>query len=562
MDKKIQILLGSEKNINSVNVDAYDKVELSNNVSDLMDYDVIDAVNATEVFDDEREANPIYRIYGGIEYMYLLNGVKSNYTKFQDFLLPPATGAVKTIFNSFDFYLTRPSTGYTKITGTTGSISGSSIVSIIDEKFDNWVTSSPTNYPFGWSASVGTNSYITQATGNKAKFFFDNQFIFSTPFNLIGMGKDVPFIYGDNIVIETNFSSMSPAYNATTDGFTVILSNGGNFVTSFPILTGGIGYKKIVFNLPASSGFTRVGILGNCGTNKTVYMDYFKVYISGATSIIGGGEVAYSNPYVRYYEVIATPKDFELFPAGFSNNVYGEQSYAFNFKKDYNVSKYFDNFNFPATELFLYAKYKPVTTGVPAPESLKFSDWGTNGSPIPTLLSTASLNIGDKIYGDMINYDMEEFVQTQISGQTYYIYTTCQNASNNTIVLVWKYDPFIPLRLRYFSNELSSANTGSTSYDIQVSIPEYATPIDNAGNLVWRDIVPQGYTDPLTGVGVDYPFFNKRRYLFSKIILSIVPDLSDFATAAAFNIIWFTRTPSLINVLPDSDLNNIGKPCQ
>jgi hypothetical protein len=376
MDKKIQILLGSQKNTNSVNVDTYDRIELFNNTSELMEYDVNDAVNETDIFNLEREENAIYRIYGRIEYMSLLNGLINNYTVFQDFLTPRLNGNSKTIENSFEFYLVKPATKHTQL-----------------------------------SSSI----------------------------------------------------------------------------------------------------------------------------------------------FVRYFEVIATPNDFELFPIGFSNNVYGEQTYAFNFKKDFDVSTYFDTFNFPITELFLYIKYIPTIT-----EVLKYTYWNTGIVPVRTLLNTTPLVIGDTVYGDLINYNKSEFLQTPVSGQTYYISTTCSDVST----LIWKYNPFIPFTLRYFSNELDSANTGSTSYDIITTIPDYATPIDNKGNLVWRDIQPQGYVDPLTGIGVDYPFINKKRYLFSRIILSIIPDMTDSNTKQVFNNIWFSKNASSLNTIPMTNLSNIGAPCQ
>jgi hypothetical protein len=376
MDKKIQILLGSQKNTNSVNVDTYDKIELFNHTSELTGYDVNDDVNETDVFNLEREENAIYRIYGRIEYMSLLNGLINNYSKFKDFMTPIFSDNSKTIKNSFEFYLVKPSMKHAQL-----------------------------------SSSI----------------------------------------------------------------------------------------------------------------------------------------------FARYFDVIATPDDFELFSAGFSNNVYGEQTYAFNFKKDFDVSTYFDAFKFPITELFLYAKYIPSST-----EVLKYTYWDTGIVPVQTLLNTTPLVVGDTVYGDLINYNKTEFLQTQESGQTYYISTTC----SETGTLRWKYNPFIPFTLRYFSNELDSANTGSTSYDIITTIPDYATPIDNNGNLVWRDILPQGYVDPLIGIGVDYPFVNERRYLFSKIILSIVPDMTELNTKTRFNKIWFSQNASSLNIIPTTNLSNIGAPCQ
>jgi len=404
MDKTIEILLGSQKNINSVNTDSYDKLELSNRVSELMEYDVNDNVNSSDVFDLEREANPNYRIYGRIEYLSLLNGLKNNqvtltdnYKILEDFFNPTYSSTAKNISNSFQFYLVKASnSGYTQI-----------------------------------------------------------------------------------------------------------------------------------FN--GSSGTTR---------------------------------------YIRYFQVVATPNDFEIYPAGYSNNVYGEQTYAFSFRKDFDVSQYFDNFNFPATELFLYAQYNLKKNGNNVDETMKFTkQWTTGGVVDRAVFLPTTLNIDDYIktadnqkIGNLIEYIKDEFVQTQVSGQTIYITTEYRNPAPKN--LIWKYNPFMPLRLRYLANELSYANSGSTSYDVVNSIPEYATEIDNDGNYVWREIVPQGYTEPLTGLGVDYPFLNKRRYLFAGIVLSIMPDLSDSNTFSAFQKIYYSRNAVNLDITPLNDLNNIGKPCQ
>ena len=119
MDSKQDILLGSEKNINSVNVDGYTKVELTNNMSELTEFTVNDVVNSTLVFDAEREANQVYRIYGRIEWMSLLNGLKSTYLKLDDYFSTPYSGDSKNLIDSFDFYLVAPSSG-----ATYGHVSG------------------------------------------------------------------------------------------------------------------------------------------------------------------------------------------------------------------------------------------------------------------------------------------------------------------------------------------------------------------------------------------------------------------------------------------------------
>lgn len=391
----MEILLNSFKNINSVNVDNYSKIELVNKVSEINEYDIRNVLSATEIFDAEREANEVYRIYGKIEYLSLLNGLKNDYSKFEDFFKPQFSGNSKNVLNSFDFYLVKAGTGYTPI-----------------------------------------------------------------------VGNNIEFI--------------------------------------------------------------------------------------------------------RYFEIIATPNNFEIYPAGFSNNVFGEQAYAYNFNVDFNVSTYLDNFNFPATELFLYAQYKPTIFLPNPPEQMLATTWTSNGivfktsfSPIPPNMPI-SLGVGDYIksynstlkIGDLIEYSKSEFLQVQHTPQTFYITTIYTGG-----YLQWKYNPFIPLRLRYFADELNQVNTGSTSYDATTSIPYYATKLPNTNNYVWRDILPQGFTDPTTNLGVDYPFVNKCRYLFSNIILDITPDLNDTNTLHAFENVWFSRNATKINVKPLGNINDIGKPC-
>jgi hypothetical protein len=68
----------------------------------------------------------------------------------------------------------------------------------------------------------------------------------------------------------------------------------------------------------------------------------------------------------------------------------------------------------------------------------------------------------------------------------------------------------------------------------------------------------------LTGAedGVEYPFINKRRYLFDNIVLSVVPDLDHDVTANIFSEIKF-GTPIILNYNTlNEDIEDIGQPCQ
>ena len=190
--------------------------------------------------------------------------------------------------------------------------------------------------------------------------------------------------------------------------------------------------------------------------------------------------------------------------------------------------------------------------------------FSSNGTPVKTIIGTTGLTIGNYIktknnqkISDLIQYTSTDFSQTQLVPQTFYISTPYSGGS-----LQWKYNPFIPIRLRYFTDSLYSANSGSTSYGTVNGIPSYATKTDNKGNFVWRNIMSEGYIDPLVGTGTDYPFINKRRYLFTSILIAITPNLLDSATVAAFEEVWFSRNAITSSTTPTGDINNIGKPCQ
>lgn len=389
MDEKLEILLNEEKNIESINVDNSMKVELSNKPALINEYNIRNVLSVTELFELEREENQVYRIYGSIEYLSLLNGLKNNYDEFSDFFKPFSTENHKDIFNSFDFYLVRP----------------------------------------------------------------------------------------------------------------------------------------------AESGYTQ--------------------------------NINNASKYNRFFKVVATPNQFDIFKVGFNKNVFDEQTYAFNFTIDIDISELRDEFGMPLTELFIYAQYKK--SGL---ETLSFTRWSNIGDITNPTFSAINLNVGEYIrtqdnrnIGDYIEYAKQRFWQNLDTPQTFRIGTPIKGLRiGSTINVVWKYNPFIPIRLRYFEDYLSRANTGSTSYEETVSIPEYATDINN-GNFVWREIMSEGYRDPITGIGTDHPFVNKRRYVFTKIILDITPDLEDDDTRNLFQKLWFENDTTLINARPINNINELDKPC-
>lgn len=382
MENITKILLGSKKNVNSVDVETYTRIELGNKKQIISEYDQNNFISASDVFNSERQENDIYRIYGRIEFLSLLNGLKSNYDNI-DQLFVKSSGGTKTLLNCFDFYLVKPSTDFIKISGQT-------------------------------------------------------------------------------------------------------------------------------------------------------------------------------NSYIRKMEVMATPNQFDIFEAGFTNNSYGDIIFSFNLNSDVNFDNKFDYFNFPIIEAYLYIRYKKTGT-----EVLKKSDFDTV-SGIESFVvdnQTTKYSIGDKINCDVVEFDRYEYLQTVISGNTHQILTTFITGGT----IMWNYNPFIPLRLKYLSGNVSRENKINSSYDVVTNIPSHAillNPNDITDNTyVWREIIPQGSFDPITEEGVDYPFINKRRYLFKTVILDVIPNLDDLSTYIAFKELKY-GDPSNDYNNPIIDVNNIGKPCQ
>lgn len=406
MDKRIKVLLGSNKNIRSTNTDIYDRIIFSNDTNVITEYNVNEEINSSDQFNIEREENESYRIYGRIEWMSMLNGVINNYDKLKDFFYPKHISTSKNILNSFNVYLVRPS---------------------------------------------------------------------SLPYDEL---------------VKTNDDTL------------------------------------------------------------------------------------YEHKYNRLFEVIATSSDLNLYPVGFNKNIFNEQVYGFNFNRNFDIRNVVDGLGMPITDFYMFLQYKTSVNGNGVRETIQYIDYNTNyntdGSYFVDDLVMKKLNIGDIIktvdnrcISDRIGYNKSEYYQEIINDQIFYITTECKRPDNNNSVNIkWKYNPFIPIKLRYLSDEVYEANTGDTSYETTSIIPNYAISIDDHGNYVWREVFQEGFIDPLSNKGNDFPFMNGNRYVFNNIVFSIQPELKDPNTKSIFNNIWFDRDSEKIKIKPISSIKDIGKPCR
>jgi len=553
MDKKIDILFGPSKNVDSVAVDTYDQLALEKKSNLLLEYDVRNILSVTDVFEAERQGTEVYRIYGGIEYLSLLNGLNDQYTDLSDFFSPyycaDGNCTFRNIYDAFNFYLVRPYTGYTQTRGL--SVSYKNGTRFLVEDFTNWNTSTT---PAGWTATATSGSNAEQTATDQAKLDFG-----TLSFNSVALSKTFPSTHG-NFMVETDISVYPYPSTYTEDSLKIIV-----WSSSIPIVVKDLfqpvattGYRAFTFSTTETQPVTKITISGTTTDTtgaKYYILDYLNVYQN--TGISG--------TYIRQFEVIATPENFDLVDAGYSTNIFNDGKQSFTFTKDIDVAGYTDEFGFPPTELYLYAQYNPATNGEGVPEIMKRRVWDSHtGDPEILDFTPQSLNVGDVIQGDKVEYYLDTFSQipsTPSGDSEYYIYTYITARRSTSLPIRWKYNPFIPLRLRYFAEETRRVNISGSSYDQSTNIPYYATNLGN-GNYVWRNILQQGYIDPLTGLGVEYPFVNKRRYLFSNVIISVIPDMSYPNTRLYFKDIEF-GAPIVLNYNPiNNNIDDIGKPCQ
>lgn len=256
--------------------------------------------------------------------------------------------------------------------------------------------------------------------------------------------------------------------------------------------------------------------------------------------------------YIRNFKVLTKRNDFDIYKSGFFVNIYGQQQYLFNFKKDCNVEGLLDALHFPITDVYLYPVYKIDAVKPEIMQRLVFP----SGSKT-SFTYTPEYNVGDVIYGDYIAYDSENYNYDVLSAQTYFI--TCPYDGNSK-QLVFKYNPFIKVTLDVLSSEVEQVNISGTSYEDISRIPYYAIPsTNNDGNYIWRDILPKGFFDPIDGQGVNFPFINQKHYVFKNYLLSVIPDLTHPNTNQVFSEIKYKDNEKLYSFT--NTLNNLGKLC-
>jgi hypothetical protein len=128
-----------------------------------------------------------------------------------------------------------------------------------------------------------------------------------------------------------------------------------------------------------------------------------------------------------------------------------------------------------------------------------------------------SINIGDSVYGDIVEYNERE-LQTYVLQMPNYLFklkdlygytgSTTFTATTSTYA---KTDLLNPVILKYLTNTIYSSNNVEDKQS-------WAVFNDKLNIWQWRDLIPNGDIDE-SGKGTNFPFLNGKHYVYNNFIL-------------------------------------------
>lgn len=233
--------------------------------------------------------------------------------------------------------------------------------------------------------------------------------------------------------------------------------------------------------------------------------------------IIDGYESKYHG---RWFEKMTKLSDIELFNTAFAANIYNDQIFSYNFKKDIDLNLYLDYLGRPLTEVYVsfaknqdyYSSGGQIWTLVES--GLKTVTMGTEYD-INTITST-SLNdsiesnvnaITDYLFGDIVEYN--EVAQYEKVLEIAYHRFNTENREANNFLEGYYYKPHYRNQVRTFSNY------ANVEFENTETIPFYASNIGD-GRFIWKDIEPNDFSN-----GNTIPFLNGCHYIYNSINLNI-----------------------------------------
>jgi hypothetical protein len=344
-----------------------------------------------------------------------------------------------------------------------------------------------------------------------------------------------------------------------------------------------VGDKVRITNMPNSLLNGDYDVIGLGLEDGTLEEYYFVITLYSTDSLVApyigigfnGGRMKrlYYNTEVKYYLRIfrkvngyLTNKqiendDYELFPVGFSKNIFNDSIYQVIFNEDIYLDGLKDNLNRPLSEIYLTilkTKSDGIFTSVMdgfdlanIEGNLKTnSDTFLNMSNIRKMHTLAKdkkapfnshipLDKGLKVdinsstfYGDLVEFSPYEFNETVLADVMHRFNTvdreltekidlvddaeTDKNKMKKTIEGIrcegYIYKPHHKIKIRSFSDYIETGD------DTTSGMPEYKYEI-SPNTYIWRDFLDAGTSN--LGENLDFPFVNGCHYLYKNIFFPV-----------------------------------------
>ena len=258
-----------------------------------------------------------------------------------------------------------------------------------------------------------------------------------------------------------------------------------------------------------------------------------------------------SEYYFRKFKVLTNLKDYEVYNAGYSKNVFSDgisnDVDQFHFNKDIDVSGLVDNLGRPLTELYLTITKRASNGGN---TNNAFKGWGSvvstleeNRSIVPYNNSNITIetvswwvdtpsnvsgsvensNLGDIMYGDLVEYN-RAFLKETVLSKTIHRFAPARLLLNAQGNATGDYDGGVGEGYYYFPNNKIQIRKFSDVIETSVNksdqtFPDYSQ-INPEGTVSWRDLLGIGFFEAGTN-GVDHPFVNGCNYIYNNYSIYI-----------------------------------------
>ncbi len=240
--------------------------------------------------------------------------------------------------------------------------------------------------------------------------------------------------------------------------------------------------------------------------------------------LVNGQESEY---YVREFEkLLDNDGNYEMYPLGFSNNVFNDKNYQFIINQDIDVYGLTDNLGRPLSELYLTiiktdsnGMFHNVQSGLDLeflPNNLTPKELSNvrkityDTTTTHTPLESNILLSNSKFLGDIVEYNKFELIEKPLTDVLHRFNTKNREISFGNSVAMgprregYLYKPHHLIKIREFSLFIEQGDENT------IGMPDYAENLGD-GRYLWRDLLDIGVFDG--GELLDYPFTNGAHYI-------------------------------------------------